>query len=70
MDVPSPVGGGKFKQFVKDIIQAERQPIKQIEIRKAKEQERLKLIQEFLGKVKKLPEAFKELVERTKARAS
>lgn len=61
MDIPSPVGGGKFKQFVRDLVNAERQPIKQIEARKAKETERLKLVQEFLGKVRKLPEAVREL---------
>lgn len=61
MDISSPVGGGKFKQFVKEIINAERQPIRLIEGRKSKEQERLKLIQEFVGKVKKLPEVYKEL---------
>lgn len=61
MDISSPVGGGKFKQFVKEIINAEKQPIRLIEARKGKEQERLKLIQEFVGKVRKLPEAYKEL---------
>jgi flagellar hook-associated protein 2 len=57
----SPAGGGKFKQFVKDIINAEREPIRQIESRKAKENDKLKLVQEFVGKVKKLPECYKEL---------
>jgi len=61
VDIASPVGGGKFRQFVKEIISAERQPIKMIENRKAKEQERLKLMQEFVGKVKKLPEVYKDL---------
>lgn len=61
VDISSPVGGGKFKQFVKEIINAERQPIRMIETRKAKEQERLKLMQEFVGKVRKLPEVLREL---------
>lgn len=61
MDISSPVGGGKFKQFVKDIMNAEREPIRKIEQRKVKENEKLKLVQEFMGKVRKLPETFKEL---------
>lgn len=61
MDIGSPVGGGKFQQFVKQIIQAEREPVRQLESRKAKENEKLKLVQEFLSKVKKLPETFREL---------
>lgn len=61
VDGASPVGGGKFKQFVKDIVNAERQPIRLIEGRKVREQEKLKLVQEFVSKVKKLPETFKEL---------
>lgn len=61
MDISSPVGGGKFKQFVRDIINAERQPIRQIEARKNKEKERLKLIQEFSARVRKIPDTLKEL---------
>ena len=61
MDAGSPVGGGKYKQYVKEIINAEREPIRLIESRKAKENEKLKLVQEFVGKVKKLPEVLKDL---------
>jgi flagellar hook-associated protein 2 len=61
VDISSPVGGGKFKQVIKDIINAEKEPIRMIESRKAKEQERLKLVQEFVAKVRKLPEVYKEL---------
>lgn len=68
MDIASPVGGGKFKQFVKDIINAEKEPIRQIETRKAKENERLKLVQDFLGKVRKIPEAYSELANFRKFR--
>lgn len=57
----NPVSSGKFQKFVRDIIQAEREPIRQMEARKANENERLKLLQEFLGKVRKLPEIYKEL---------
>lgn len=61
VDAPGGLGGGRFKQYVKDIINAERQPIRQIEARKAKEQEKLKLVQEFTTKVRKLPELYREL---------
>ncbi len=61
VDGPNSLGGGKFKQYVKDIINAERAPIRQIEARKGKEQEKLKLVQEFIGKVRKLPELYREL---------
>ncbi len=61
MDISSPVGGGRFKQYVKEIINAERQPIRLVEARKAKENEKLKLVQEFTAKVKKIPEVYKEL---------
>lgn len=61
VDIANPVGGGKFRQYVKDIINAEREPIRQIEARKAKEGERLKLVQEFAGKVRKIPEAYQQL---------
>jgi flagellar capping protein FliD len=60
-DISGVGGGGKYKQFVKDIINAERQPIRLIEQRKEKENERLKLVQEFLGKLRKLPESYREL---------
>lgn len=61
MEISSPLGGGKFKQFVRELVNAEREPIRQLETRKAKENERLKLLQEFLGKVRKLPEVYREL---------
>ncbi len=61
VDAPNGLGGGRFKQYVKDIINAEREPIRQIENRKAKEQEKLKLVQEFTQRVRKLPEIYREL---------
>jgi len=61
VDFASPIGGGKFKQVVKDIVHAEGAPIRQIEARKTKEEERLKLFQDFLSKFKKLQEIYKEL---------
>lgn len=61
VDMPGPSGGGKFKQYVKEIINAERQPIRLLEQRKAKQAEKLKLVQDFVGRVRKLPETFREL---------
>ncbi|MGE4232240.1 MAG: flagellar filament capping protein FliD [Bacteriovoracia bacterium] len=61
MDISSPLGGGKFKPIIKEIINAEREPIRQIEARKAKENDRLKLVQDFQTKVRKLPELLREL---------
>jgi flagellar hook-associated protein 2 len=56
-----PMGGGQFKQAVKSIIEAEGQPIRQLEAHKAKEQERLKLFQEFKGKFAGMDKAIAEL---------
>lgn len=56
-----PVGGGQFKQEVKNIIEAESQPIKQLEARKAREEARLKLFQEFKGKFTGIDKAINEI---------
>jgi flagellar hook-associated protein 2 len=45
-----PVGGGQFQQAIKVIVEAERQPIKQLETRKTREEAKQKLFQEFKGK--------------------
>jgi flagellar hook-associated protein 2 len=45
-----PMGGGTFKNAIKQIIEVERQPIKNIENRKTREEAKLKLFQEFKGK--------------------
>ncbi len=45
-----PIGGGQFKQAVQQIIEAESQPIKSLQARKAKDDARLKLFQEFKTK--------------------
>ncbi len=45
-----PVGGGQFKQALKQIIEIERQPIKGLETRKSREDARLKLFNDFKGK--------------------
>ena len=61
VDMSSVGGGGKYGQLVRQIMNAEREPIRLIEGHKAKENDKLKLVQEFVGKVRKLPEVIKEL---------
>jgi flagellar hook-associated protein 2 len=56
-----PMGGGQFKQAVKSIIEAEGQPIRQLEGHKAKEQQRLKLFQEFKAKFAGMDKAIADL---------
>ncbi len=45
-----PVGGGQFKQALKQLIEVERQPVKNLEVRKQREEARLKLFQDFKTK--------------------
>ncbi len=56
-----PVGGGQFKQAVQQLIEAESQPIKTLEKRKAKEDTRLKLFHEFKTKFAGLEKAISEV---------
>jgi flagellar hook-associated protein 2 len=56
-----PIGGGQFKQAVKQLIEAESQPIKNLEARKAKEDSRLKLFQDFKGRFTGISKALDEL---------
>ena len=58
-----PVGGGQFKQAIKQIMEAESQPLKQLEARKAREETRLKLFQEFKGKFSGVDKALAELTD-------
>ncbi len=68
VDAMNPLGGGKFKPYVKAIIEAERAPIRQIEGRKAKETEKLKLLQDFMGRVRKMTESLREMENYRKLR--
>lgn len=45
-----PMGGGQFQQAIQQIVEAERQPIRTLEVRKAREEAKMKLFQEFKGK--------------------
>lgn len=56
-----PVGGGQFKQAVQQIIEAEGQPIKQLEVRKAREEAKMKLFQEFKKQFSGLDKALTEM---------
>lgn len=56
-----PVGGGQFKAAVKQIIDAESQPIKQLEARKAIEDQKIKLFQEFKNKFTGINKAVSEI---------
>lgn len=56
-----PVGGGQFKQAVQQIIEAEAQPIKQLEVRKAREEAKMKLFQEFKKQFSGLDKALSEI---------
>src|SRR6476659_5963290 len=62
------MGGGQFKQVVATIIEAERQPIKAMEGRKQIEQAKLKLFQDFKGKVSGLGKTVDEISSLTKLR--
>jgi len=55
-----PMGGGTFKNAIKQIIEVERQPIKNIENRKNREEARYKLFQEFKGKFAGLDKTLNE----------
>ncbi len=56
-----PIGGGQFKAALKAIIEAERQPIRTLEGRKAIQQARHKLFQEFKGKFSNLEKAVTDI---------
>ncbi len=56
-----PAGGGQFKEAVKQIAEAEKQPIKAMEARKAREETRLKLFQDFKGKFAGLGKAVDDI---------
>lgn len=63
-----PMGGGQFKQIVAQIIEAERQPIKTLESRKQTEQAKLKLFQDFKGKVSALGKNVDDISSASKLR--
>ena len=54
------VGGGQFKQAIKQIVEAESIPIRTLEGRKLKEEAKLKLFQEFKARFQKLDQALSE----------
>ena len=56
-----PIGGGQFQQAINGIVEAEKQPIKTLESRKSKEDNRLKLFQDFKSKFSALEKPLAEL---------
>src|SRR5689334_9626920 len=56
-----PVGGGQFKQALQATIEAERQPIKNLEARKAREEAKMKLFQDFKSKFSGIDRALSEM---------
>lgn len=56
-----PVGGGRFQEVVKTIIEKEREPIKNLEQRKAREEAKIKLFQEFKGKLSGLQKQLEDI---------
>lgn len=63
-----PIGGGQFKMAVKQIMEAEKQPLKQLEGRKANEEARLKLFQEFKSKFMGVDKAIEDISSFSKLR--
>ncbi|MCM2324081.1 MAG: flagellar filament capping protein FliD [Oligoflexia bacterium] len=63
-----PVGGGQFKQAIKQIMEAESQPLKQLEARKTREEARLRLFQEFKGKFAGIDRAINDIATFKKLR--
>src|SRR5262249_2041134 len=56
-----PIGGGQFKQAIKQIMEAESQPVKQLEARKTQEESKLKLFQDFKTRFGGLTKALSEI---------
>ncbi len=56
-----PVGGGQFKEALRQIIEAESQPLKQLEARKQREETKLKLFQEFKSRFMGVDKTLGEL---------
>ncbi|MBU6376184.1 MAG: flagellar filament capping protein FliD [Bdellovibrionales bacterium] len=63
-----PVGGGQFKQAVQAMVEAEKQPIKALESRKANEEARLKLFQDFKGRFAGITKALGDFTSLRKFR--
>jgi flagellar hook-associated protein 2 len=56
-----PIGGGQFKAAIKQIMDAEKQPLRQLEGKKSTEEAKLKVFQEFKGKFAGLDKAIDEI---------
>lgn len=63
-----PVGGGQFKQLVKQVIEAERAPVKQLESRKTREEAKIKLFQDFKSKFNNIQKSIDDISSMKKLR--
>jgi len=63
-----PTGGGQFKPQIKQIMEAEVQPLRQLEARKTREEARLKLFQDFKGKFAGIDKALMDVASFAKLR--
>ena len=63
-----PIGGGQFKNAVKQIMDAEKQPVKALEARKAQEETRVKLFSEFKAKFAGFEKTLSEFTDFKKFR--
>ena len=63
-----PMGGGQFKEAVKQIVEAERMPIKNMEQRKSREEARMKLFQDFKNKFTGMDKTLQEFADFRKFR--
>ncbi|MCM0605053.1 MAG: flagellar filament capping protein FliD [Xanthomonadaceae bacterium] len=63
-----PMGGGQFKNALKQILETEQQPIKQLEQRKQLQEAKMKLFQEFKGRFSGLDRALGEVSDFKKFR--
>ena len=63
-----PMGGGQFQQAIKQIMEAESQPVRQLEARKSREESRLKLFQEFKTKFASLEKSIADVSSFSKLR--
>ncbi len=58
-----PIASGLPKDIVQRLVDAEREPIRQLEAKKANEQARLKLAQDLMGKVSSITAGIKDLTK-------
>ena len=63
-----PIGGGQFKRFVEQLVEIERQPIRNMEARRLEQEEKLKTFQGFKAKFQNLTSGLGSISSLTKFR--